>query len=108
MVILRPAKRDLLDSYWFYERQRPGLGDYFLEHLQRDIDSLEHYAGIHRRAHKQYHWMGSKRFPHAVLYFVQGDTAYVNAVNRLSPLSRMDQATPRAVTNAIPFLTPAA
>ncbi len=78
--ILQPAKRDLLDCYWFYERQRPGLGGYFLEHLNRDIDSLELYAGIHHRAYKRYYWMGSRKFPHAVLYFVQGDTAYVDAV----------------------------
>ncbi len=78
--ILQSAKRDLLECYWFYELQKPGLGSYFLEHLQRDIDSLESYAGTHRRAYKRYHWMGSKKFPHAVLYFIQGDTAFVDAV----------------------------
>ncbi len=78
--ILRPAKRDLLEGYWFYERQSPGLGGYFLQHLHADIDSLEHYAGIHRRVYGRYHWHGSKRFPHAVLYFVKDGTAYVDAV----------------------------
>jgi len=23
------AEEDLIDGYWFYERQSPGLGDYF-------------------------------------------------------------------------------
>jgi len=78
--ILPAAKRDLVAGYWFYEQQRRGLCDYFLQHLQSDIDSLERYAGIHHRAYRHYHWLGSRRFPHAVLYHVVGEIAYVDAV----------------------------
>jgi len=38
--ILSDATEDLLDGYHFYERQAPGLGDYFLDSLYSDIDSL--------------------------------------------------------------------
>ncbi len=38
--ILSDATEDLLDGYHFYERQAPGLGNYFLDSLYSDIDSL--------------------------------------------------------------------
>jgi hypothetical protein len=47
IVILPSARDDLADGFNFYERQRDGLGDYFLESLSSDIDSLRLYAGIH-------------------------------------------------------------
>ncbi len=78
--ILDSAKRDLLDGYWFYERQASGVGAYFLRTLQAEIDSLAGTAGIHRRVRGRYHWMISRKFSHAVYYHVQGDTAFVDAV----------------------------
>lgn len=44
--ILDSAEKDLLDSFKFYERQSKGLGNYFLESIFSDIDSLNLYAGI--------------------------------------------------------------
>jgi hypothetical protein len=46
--ILSTATEDLVDGYHFYERQAAGLGNYFLDSLYSDIDSLLVYAGIHR------------------------------------------------------------
>ena len=40
------AEADLAEGYWFYERQSPGLGDYFCSCLIADIDSLSYYGGI--------------------------------------------------------------
>ena len=40
------ALADLKDGFYFYERQQPGLGGYFLESIYADIDSLLLYAGI--------------------------------------------------------------
>ena len=60
--ILDAAEKDLLDGYDFYERQSKGLGDYFLDSLFSDIESLYLYAGIHGR-HFGYHRLLSKRFP---------------------------------------------
>ncbi len=45
--ILASASQDLIDGYWFYEKQTEGLGTYFLDTLFSDIDSLAIYAGIH-------------------------------------------------------------
>lgn len=45
--ILNEAEQDLIDGILFYDAQSPGLGDYFLDSLSADIDSLHWYGGIH-------------------------------------------------------------
>ena len=60
--ILDEAQQDLVEGYRFYESQVAGLGDYFLDSLFSDIDSLQFYAGIHA-LHFGYNRLLSKRFP---------------------------------------------
>ena len=45
--ILDEAQRDLVEGDRFYEGQGEGLGDYVLDSLFSDIDSLPLSAGIH-------------------------------------------------------------
>ena len=55
--ILDEAERDLIDGFRFDEAQSVGLGDYFLDSLYADIDSLRLYAGIpplHSGQHRLY------------------------------------------------------
>jgi len=80
VVVLESAWQDLLASHEFYERQSPGVGVYFLKTMLPEIDSLQHYAGIHRRVTARYHWLLVRKFSHAIYYRVEGGTAYVDAV----------------------------
>lgn len=64
--ILATANQDLIDGYWFYEKQAEGLGTYFLDTLFSDIDSLAIYAGTHSRYYVKYLRLLSKRFPFAI------------------------------------------
>ena len=41
--IIESAKEDLKEGYYFYESQEIGLGNYFLESLYSDIESLKLY-----------------------------------------------------------------
>lgn len=66
--ILESAVEDLKEGYYFYEFQEKGLGDYFLESLFADIESLKLYAGIHLIKFEKYHRLLSKRFPFAIYY----------------------------------------
>lgn len=77
--ILDEAELDLVDGALFYEAQDPGLGQYFLDSLFSDVDSLQLYAGIHPLQFG-YHRLLSKRFPYAVYYRVEGRVAQVWAV----------------------------
>ena len=78
--ILDSANIDLIDGYWFYEKQAKDLGAYFLDTLFSDIDSLKIYAGIHSMHFEKYHRLLSKRFPFAVYYRIEDDTVLVYAV----------------------------
>ena len=77
--ILDEAQRDLVEGYRFYEGQGEELGDYFLDSLFSDIDSLQLYAGIHP-VYFGYNRLLSKRFPFAVYYRVENETVRVYAV----------------------------
>jgi hypothetical protein len=77
--ILGAAQQDLVDGFRFYESQAQGLGDYFLDSLFSDIDSLQIYAGIHA-LHFGYYRLLSKRFPCAAYYRVENEVARVRAV----------------------------
>lgn len=77
--IVDEAMHDLVDGSRFYERQSSGLGDYFLNTLFSDIDSLHLYGGIHS-VHFGYHRLLSRRFPYAVYYRIESDTVQVFAV----------------------------
>ncbi len=78
--ILESAVEDLKEGYYFYEFQDKGLGDYFLESLYADIESLKLYAGIHSIQLEKYHRLLSKRFPFAVYYIKQNDMVLIYAV----------------------------
>ncbi len=78
--ILGAASRDLIEGYRFYQQQSDGLGDYFLDSLYSDIDSLLISAGVHEVHFGGYHRLLSKRFPFAVYYRLDGSTALVYAV----------------------------
>ena len=79
ITILPSARDDLAGGFDFYEAQGEGLGSYFLESLFSDIDSLKLYAGIHRKVFG-FHRLLSKRFPYAIYYSVESETAFVNGV----------------------------
>ena len=63
--ILPSALADLDRGRIFYARQSESIGDYFLDALFSDIDSLELYAGTHMKVF-DFHRLLAKRFPFAV------------------------------------------
>jgi hypothetical protein len=52
------------------------LGNYFLDALFSDTDSLELYAGIHIKVF-DFHRLLAKRFPYGVYYQADGETCIV-------------------------------
>jgi len=78
--ILKSAKNDLREGFYFYESQQAGLGTYFLETLSSDIESLKLFAGIHSIHFEKYYRLLSKRFPFAVYYQLNKNEIKVYAV----------------------------
>jgi len=77
--ILDEAEQDLVDGFAFYERQSKGLGDYFLDSIFSDVESLYLYAGIHA-LHFGYHRLLAKRFPFAIYYRIRSEVIRVYAI----------------------------
>ncbi|MDY6934685.1 MAG: type II toxin-antitoxin system RelE/ParE family toxin [Spirochaetota bacterium] len=74
--LLSFALDDLSEGRSFYEKQGEGLGQYFLDSLFSDIDSLTLYCGIHPKFFG-YHRMLSKRFPYAIYYKFEEESVVV-------------------------------
>lgn len=79
ILILPEARADLELGCDFYESQNSGVGEYFLNSLMAEIDSLRIYAGIHPKEHRLYRLL-AKRFPFAIFYNLNGQTIEVYAV----------------------------
>jgi plasmid stabilization system protein ParE len=77
--ILDVAERDLIEGYHFYEKQLPGLGQYFLDSIYTDIESLYLYYGIHPQ-HFGYHRLLARRFPFAIYYRIEDKSIRIYAV----------------------------
>ncbi|SNY49769.1 ParE toxin of type II toxin-antitoxin system, parDE [Arsukibacterium tuosuense] len=65
--VLDAALSDLANGRSFYHQQGKHLGDYFLDSLFSDIDSLTLFAGIHQK-YFGYFRMLAHRFPYAIYY----------------------------------------
>ena len=70
--VLDSALEDLDLGRRFYERQREGLGAYFLGSLCAEIDSLILYRGLHRKSFG-YHRLLARRFPYAIYYRMESE-----------------------------------
>ncbi|MFZ4767989.1 MAG: type II toxin-antitoxin system RelE/ParE family toxin [Roseimicrobium sp.] len=80
VVITDPAMDDLVDGHAFYEEREPGAGDYFLNSVYRDIDTLAHSGGMHPKPHRRHYRMICSRHPFGVFYNVIDETVEVIAV----------------------------
>lgn len=74
------AKKDLVEGFYFYEKQQQSIGQYFLDSLYSDLESLSITAGTHLTVYKTYFRMLSKRFPFAIYYTINNKTINVIAV----------------------------
>lgn len=77
--VLEEATADLADGFRFYERQADGLGDYFLDSLWSDIQSLRLYGGIHA-IHNGYHRFSPNVFLTPFTYHIEDGVVRVRAV----------------------------
>jgi len=88
LSITKLAQKDLQDAKSFYDEQAENLGDYFIDSLFVDLDSLQFYAGIHEQ-HLGYYKMLAKRFPYTIYYDIENEFVIVHAIldSRKNPLN---------------------
>ena len=63
----------------FYEEQTHNLGNYFVNSVFADIESLSFYGGIHVKYYGFYRML-AKRFPYAIFYDIKDEMVIVYAV----------------------------
>lgn len=80
LVVQPEAGADLAQAYDWYEAQRPGLGQEFLEAVDRTFERIAEnplrHAAIHRETRRTY----LRRFPYVVFHVLRGDHVHVLAV----------------------------
>jgi plasmid stabilization system protein ParE len=79
VIILADAAEDIEAARDFYEAQEGGVGEYCVDSLLADIESLGLFSGIHP-VHFEFHRMLASRFPFGIYYREQRDETQVLAV----------------------------
>jgi plasmid stabilization system protein ParE len=79
VIILADAAEDIEAARDFYEAQEPGVGEYCVDSLLADIESLGLFSGIHP-LHFGVHRMLASRFPFGIYYRERGDETQALAV----------------------------
>ena len=77
--ILDEAENDIAKGMSFYENQKENLGNYFLDSIMSDIESLYIYATVHVTINGYYRLL-SKRFPFSIYYKTENECIYIYAV----------------------------
>ena len=79
VVVLSDAATDIEAARDFYEVQEIGVGEYFVDSLLTDIESLANFSGIHPK-YFEFHRMLATRFPFGIYYREAGGQTQVFAV----------------------------
>ena len=84
-VHIRPeAEADLEDAAAWYERQREGLGQDFLDESQRTFDHISENPRLYPMLHRETRRAVVRRFPFGVFYKVEEASIVVVAVMHAS------------------------
>ncbi|MBN2657229.1 MAG: type II toxin-antitoxin system RelE/ParE family toxin [Calditrichaeota bacterium] len=73
------ARKDLHKGFNYYEEKSSGLGNYYIDSMFSEIDSLQIYAGIHIKIDNHFRLL-TKRFPYSIYYRIVDEIIYIDAV----------------------------
>ncbi len=77
-LLVRPAAAaDLDEAFVWYEAQREGLGDQFLDAVTQTINVLRESPRQYRVVHRDTRRAHVRRFPYSIFYRVVGDVIVV-------------------------------
>jgi plasmid stabilization system protein ParE len=91
--LLPAAKRDLKQAYEWYEEQRSGLGEVFLERIEECLNAIARSPQAFQLVTNDARRAIVKQFPYVIIYRVEGKTVYVYSVFHTSqhPQKWMDR-----------------
>ncbi len=80
---LRPASDELKEAVAFYDERRSGLGDEFLDEVDKVIARILRQPLAWTKMQKNARCCRTKRFPYGLIYQVRGDHVLIVAVMHL-------------------------
>lgn len=91
-LIINPmAEADLADAKQWYDGRRPGLGDEFLDCVDRTLDRIREWPESYAKEFQELRRATVNRFPYAIVYRVDPSQITVVAVYDLRRNSRFWQ-----------------
>jgi plasmid stabilization system protein ParE len=73
-LIIRPrAEADLQRAKDWYDRQRPGLGNEFLDAVGDALEILKEHPERHPVYYRLFRRLLTRRFPYKLFYIIEGD-----------------------------------
>ena len=93
-IVIPPATaQDLDDGYYWYERQKSGLGPRFLSAVNATLQSIQRTPAGYQSVYQNYRKAVVGRFPYVILYREEVDQIFISAVfhTSRSPESLQDR-----------------
>ncbi|MFL5240731.1 MAG: type II toxin-antitoxin system RelE/ParE family toxin [Gemmataceae bacterium] len=92
-VLLPAAKRDVKKAYEWYEEQKSGLGEMFLERVEECLKAIERSPNAFQLVANGAHRAIVKQFPYVIFYRIEAKAIHVYAVFHTSqnPQKWMDR-----------------
>jgi plasmid stabilization system protein ParE len=78
--LLRAAKRDVKKAYEWYEEQKPGLGDVFLERVEECLSAIGRSPNAFQVVAHDARRAIVKQFPYVIFYRIEDEAIYVYSV----------------------------
>lgn len=82
LLITEPdAKEEIQEAYDYYESKQIGLGNEFLEHLERYYETLKtEIPSFQLKRKPSYRELPLSGFPFGIIYELRGNTIYIYSV----------------------------
>lgn len=77
---LPAAREELIEAAAFYQAAAPGLGDDFLDDVERAIETLQEHPRMGAQAGRSFRKLHIRRFPFTLIYADRADEIVIVAV----------------------------
>ena len=81
MLVIKPlAEKDIAETYIWYNEEQEGLGDTFLDQLERSLEFIDQNPRQYQIRYKEVRMAKINRFPICLHYTIEEDTVFIHAV----------------------------
>jgi hypothetical protein len=80
-LVIKPlAEKDITELYTWYNKEREGLGDNFLDELERSLEYVEMNPEQYQIRYKEVRMTKINLFPICLHYTIEGSKIFIHAV----------------------------